>query len=835
MTEQHRVPVDLVRAHAAEVLECGSADEIPVEATFHELGFESLTAVELRDRLAEATGLDLPATLVFDYPTPAELAEYLSAELSGRPDPATSAPAGATGGAADDEPIAIVAMSCRYPGGVSSPEDLWRLLVDGGDAICGFPTDRGWDLDGLYDPDPARPGTSYARSGGFLGDAAEFDADLFGISPREALAMDPQQRLLLEAAWETLERAGIDPTSLHGSQTGVFVGTNGQDYTALPQGDTDQSEGYRITGASAAVMSGRLAYVFGLEGPAVTVDTACSSSLVALHMAVRALRAGECSLALVGGATVMSTPVGIIDFARQRGLAPDGRCKPFAAAADGTAWGEGVGLLLVQRLSDARCSGHPVLAVVRGTAINSDGASNGLTAPNGPAQQRVIRQALADARLSTTDIDVVEAHGTGTVLGDPIEAQALIATYGQDRPVDRPLWLGSVKSNLGHTQAAAGVAGVIKTVLAMRHGMLPRSLHIDEPSPHVDWSGGGVSLLTETRPWPENEKPRRAGISSFGISGTNAHAILEAVDDVPDAVVPHTTSSVAVSEAPVSEAPVSGAPVSEAPVSVVPWVLSGRNPESLRAQAKRLLSHLDADPEPRLVDVGYSLATTRAALEHRVALVGRNREELLRGLTILAEDDTLVAGDAGVAGYTSLAQGVAAQGVASQGALAFLFSGQGSQRLGMGRELAESFPPFAEAFDAVCEHFDPHLDRPIRTVIFDDQQLLDQTKFAQPALFAVEVALFRLVEAWGVRPDFVAGHSIGELAAAHVAGVLSLADACTLVAARGRLMHEAPTRRAATGRAATPREDRRGAMVAVQATEDEVLASLTDRGRDRCG
>ncbi|PRY32478.1 type I polyketide synthase [Umezawaea tangerina] len=731
--------LEVIRTHLAAVLGHASGDAVPARTAFAELGLDSLTVLELRNRLNAALGLRLPTSALFDHPTPRALADHLDAPTGTPTGIPVDAPVVPRTAVAEHEPIAVVGMGCRFPGDVETPDDLWRLLVSGQDAIGPWPTDRGWDLDALHHPDPDHPGTSYCREGGFLTGAADFDAGFFGVSPREALTMDPQQRLLLETTWHAVEDAGIAPTDLRGRPVGVFVGTNGQDYPVALAGDPAVPEGHRLTGTLASVLSGRISYVLGLQGPALTVDTACSASLVALHLAVQALRRGDCEQAIAGGASVMSTPWLFTEFSRQRGLAPDGRCKSFSADADGTGWSEGVGVLVLERLSDALAHGHRVHAVIRGSAVNQDGASNGLTAPNGLSQQRVIAAALADAGVAADEVDAVEAHGTGTRLGDPIEGNALRAAYGRR---DRPLLLGAVKSVLGHTQAAAGVAGVIKTVLALKHAELPPTLHTAEPNPEVDWDPAVLRLVTEREPWPAHDGPRRAGVSAFGISGTNAHVILESAPPAP--------------EHPVRPA---GLPT--------PVLVSAASAEALQAQVDRVRA-LPGAPDP-----ADALATRRAHLPHRAVLGTR----LTTGL----------AGD--------------------PGRIAFLLPGQGSQRAGMGVALHAAEPVFAAALDEVCALADRHLDRPLREVMSDGGDgLLDRTRYAQPALFAIGVALAGLLEDRGVRPDVLLGHSVGELTAAHLAGVLDLADAVDLVAARGRLMDALPPG---------------GAMVAVEATEAE--------------
>lgn len=673
------------------------------------------------------------------------------------------------------EPIAIIGMACRLPGGVETPEELWRLLDDGRDAITPIPTDRGWPLDGLYDPDPNATGKTYTRGGGFLEHPGLFDAAFFGISPREAAAMDPQHRLLLELSWQALEHAGIVPASLYETNTGVFVGVCYDDYLSVAPAPAVAEDGYATLGNLYSVASGRIAYTLGLQGPAMSIDTACSTSLVGLHLACQALRKGECDLALTGGATTFSTPEPLISYSRLRTLSPDGRCKAFSAEADGAGWAEGGGILILERLGDARRNGHRILALVRGTAINQDGRSQGLTAPNGPSQRRVIQAALADAELEAKDVDVVEAHGTGTMLGDPIEAHALIATYGRAHTPEQPLWLGTIKSNIGHTQAASGIAGLMKLVVAMQHERLPKTLHAEQPSPHIDWSTGTVALAREAVAWPRQDRPRRGAVSSFGISGTNAHVIVE--------------------EAPHQDA----AAQREAGPPIVLLPLSAKSSAAVRSYAGQLAAAL---PDAPLHAIGRALVRSRTQFEHRAVLVARDREQARAALEALAAGQPT----------TAIVEGTVPAAVR----LAVLFTGQGSQRAGMGRALYDAYPRYRAAFDDICTQFDRDLDRPLRDIVFAepgtaDAELIDQTRYTQPALFALEVALYRLVESFGVRPDILLGHSIGELVAAHVAGVLSLADACKLVEARARLMQALPEG---------------GAMVSIQAGESDVREAI---------
>ncbi|MGP4029182.1 type I polyketide synthase, partial [Actinomadura sp. 3N407] len=774
--ELKRALVDLVRKRAAAVLEHADDAGIDMGRSFKRLGFDSLLAVELRNKLVAATGLDLPASLLFDHPTPAVLAEYLHDRLTGATDaPPRDAPA-MTVTAGPDDPVAIVGMACRFPGGVRSPEHLWRLVETGTDAISDFPGDRGWDLNALFDTDADSSGTSSVRRGGFLMDADMFDPAFFGISPREALAMDPQQRLLLEVSWEALERAGIDPLSLRGGRTGVFVGAMSQEYGPRLTEGTDGLGGFLLTGTTASVASGRIAYTLGLQGPTLTVDTACSSSLVALHLALQALRDGTCPLAIAGGVNVMASPGIFVEFSRQQGLSPDGRCKAFADAADGTGWSEGTGMVVLERLSDAQRNGHRVLALIRGSAINSDGASNGLTAPNGPSQVRVIQQALAGGGLAPSDVDAVEAHGTGTRLGDPIEAQAIIETYGRDRPVDAPLWLGSLKSNIGHAQAAAGVGGLIKMVMALHHRSLPRTLHVDAPTRQVDWSAGAVRLLTEARPWPETPV-RRAAVSSFGISGTNAHVVLE--------------------QAPEEDAADTGA-AGDGEVTV-PWLLSAPSEHGLGDQAARLLRFIDADPDASVADIGRALATTRASFARRAVVSGTDRATLRTGL------DALTSG--------ASAPNVTVGTARDRGKVVFVFPGQGSQWVGMAAQLMETSRVFREEVLACADALQPHLDWSVRDVLRGDAETAGshRSDVVQCTTFAVVAGLGALWRSVGVEPDAVMGHSQGEIAAAYLCGALTLSDAARVVALRSTaLLSLANT----------------GGMVTVSASHDEVKALI---------
>ncbi len=768
---------ELVCEHVAAVLGHDSGELVDPDRAFRDLGLSSLLAVELRNRVSAVTGRSFPPTLVFDFPTPADVAAHLNEVLLGElAGPRESVPLTEV---SHDEPIAIVGMSCRYPGGITSPDDLWRLVSTGADGISPFPTDRSWDMD-YWLGQVAEAGK--APEGGFVPGVTEFDAGFFGIGPNEAVMMEPQQRMLLEACWEALERTGVDPVSLRGGDTGVFAGVMQSDYDPGPLSTAEHTGQYRGSGALGSLVSGRVSYALGLEGPAVSIDTACSSSLVALHWAIQALRNGDCALALAGGVSAIVSPSAFAHSGAGT-VSSDGRAKAFSAEADGVGWAEGVGVLVVQRLSDAVRDGREVLAVIRSSAVNQDGASNGLTAPSGPSQERVIRRALALAGLQPSDVDVVEGSANGSTLGDPIEANALVATYGQDRPADRPLLLGSIKSNIGHTQAASGVAGVIKMVQALRNGQLPMTRYADTPTPEVDWATGRVALLTETVPWPDGDRPRRAGVSSFGMSGTNAHLILE--------------------QAPKQEEPARAADTDEPDGPPPPWLLSARSQEALPLQAERLLAHLVANPDLDARDIGYSLATCRAPARHRAAVTGVSREELVDGLAAVARRERSAT--------------VLIDGIRPGAKTAFLFAGDDPVPPGAGEALCAAFPAFAQAFNEVSAMFDSHLDRPLRDVLFGagpvEARLLEQPAFAHAALFTTQVALFRLFEFWGQRPDYVLGHAAGELAAAHVAGVLSLADAVKLTASRGQLLQEVPG----------------GAMVAVEASEDEVRSMLGER------
>jgi mycoketide-CoA synthase len=766
--EQDRILIDLVRGEVAAALGHASGDAVEPDRAFKDLGFDSVIAVELRNRLNTATGLKLPSTLVFDYPSASAVAGYVRTAVLGPSGETGSGPVApvAAGGAAD-EPLAIVSMACRLPGGVNSPEDLWELLASGTDAITGVPANRGWDLDG-----------DYGRNGGYLDDAGDFDCGFFGISPREALGTDPQQRLLLEVSWEALERAGIDPQSLRGSQTGVFAGGWMQSYGNIL--GPEAVRGFTPASDGGSVLSGRVSYTLGLEGPAITVDTACSSSLVAMHLAGQALRAGECGIALVGGVTVMNA-TGPFAFGSSLGLARDGRCKSFAASADGMGMGEGAAIIVLELLSEARRNGHPVLALLRGSAVNQDGASNGFTAPNGLSQQKVIRAALANGRLASADVDAVEAHGSGTVLGDPIEASAVIATYGQDRPEDRPLWLGSIKSNIGHAQAAAGTAGLMKMVLAMQHELMPRTLHVEAPTPHVDWSAGAVQVAMQPVPWPAIEgRPRRAGISGFGISGTNAHVIVEEAPpfDTADISAADIDAADIGADEPDESAATGTTPAILVSSDVTAWPVSGRGEEALAAQAGRLREFVLAHPGLEPADIARSLVTTRSTFANRAVVVGSTREELAARLAAVATAQPADGVTTGLATATGA------------GRVVFVFPGQGAQWVGMGRELLAASPVFAAKFAECADALSAYVDWSLADVVSGAEGApgIESADVVQPVLWAIMVSLAAVWQAAGVRPDAVIGHSQGEIAAACVAGILSLADGAQVVAKRSQAL-----------------------------------------------
>jgi acyl transferase domain-containing protein len=717
---------EMVLGAVAAVLGHQDAAAVDASRPFKELGFDSGSLMRLRALLSAQSGRKLPTSLLYDYPTPQRVVEALRAD--GEPETALAQPVSSS------DPIAVIAMGCRYPGGADSPEQFWRLIAAGEDAVTPLPSNRGWDLDALFD------GACVTRNGGFLHDADTFDATFFGLSPREALAMEPQQRLLLEISWEALERAGLDPADLRGSATGVFVGAMAMDYGPRLHQPTGVVDGHLMTGTALSVASGRIAYTFGFTGPALTIDTACSSSLVAIQLAVESLRRGECSLALAGGATLMSNPGNLVEFTRQNGLSVDGRAKAFADDADGTSFSEGAGVLLLERLSEAERNGHQVLAVIRGIAVNQDGASNGLTAPNGLAQQQVIRKALADAGLSTADVDVVEAHGTGTALGDPIEANAILATYGQHRPADRPVWLGSVKSNIGHAQAAAGVAGVIKMVQAMRHGVLPRTLHVDTPTSKVDWSDGNGRVLTEDREWPAGT--RRAAVSSFGISGTNAHVILEGREGVRD----------------------------ERAEAALLWVISARSEKSLRAQGSRLAAFAETGD----LAAAATMLARKPSFPHRAVIVASSRDELREALAALADGEP----------HPALVTGEAPR----EATPVFVFPGQGAQWVGMAVDLLRENETFAQELRRCAEALEPHTGWSVIDVLTHGDPTLDGTDVVQPVLWALMVSLAKLWQSIGVEPAAVVGHSQGEIAGAAVAGALQLADAAKISALRGRIV-----------------------------------------------